>query len=943
MPHPVLLRAAPNRSTYADGLEFPRMDDAIDRLLFHAVEEAAAAFVADLRADEVQSGQVVSHYRVLESIGEGGMGIVCKAIDLRLDRLVALKFLRPSGRGNGQQRELLEREARAASSLNHPSICTVHDIDEDAGRRFIVMEYLDGETLKARLARGPMAEPEAIDTALAIASALTAAHARHIVHCDIKPSNIVLAADGGLKVLDFGIARLQRDASTDVGHTGRRGPASGTRAYMSPEQARGEEIDQRTDIFSLGAVLREMVAAPSPALSRVIATMMCDERSARYQAMTAVAAALRDIRAPRARRRPGVLAAISAAVVILAGAGSYAAWRAWLRPPVLTARDWILVGAVDNRTQDPIFNDVLDDTVSVQIGQSPFLTVFAGTRLVDQLKDMRRPADQRITPDVAREVCERAGIKAFVTGSIAEVGSRYVVRLDAVNARTGDYLSRQQLDVDSRDRVLQAIGQEASALRRDLGESYQSLQRFNVPVETATTSSLEALRAFRQGQALMAQGTSASLKAVPFFQRAIELDPDFAVAYARLGVAYENAREQKRSEEAARQAFLRRERVSERERYQIAARYYGIATGEQSKAIEAMEMWTQAYPADPLPHNALMAYMKDLGRLERAAEHGETAVRLAPASAIYVSNLAGAYVRLGQFDRAAEVCAGAVRNHLDNSTIHRFLHIIALVKGDAAGVAREAEWRTVGTSAYANTEFEAEVAGAAGRLREARELYQRAITLTERQGLDDRAAEYRVRLALLENHVGRDTDAAALARRVLADNRSRLIAADAAFVLAAAGDSGGAAAIDRLAQESPLDERLRDVWRPLIAGVRAIRAGHPASAIEPLRLLESGDRGDHAQMRGAFYLGEAYLATGSGSAARDAFQRVIHNRGVVVTSPLYALAHLGLARAETRLGATTDARAAYERFFEMWKDADADLPVMRAARVEYARLTAPAD
>ena len=915
--------------------------DDLDELLLGSIGRAASVFIGDLDARRPAPGDTISHYRILETIGEGGMGVVCKAIDLKLDRVVALKLLLPFAGNDRQLREQLEREARAASALNHPSICTIHDFDQTVdGHHFIVMEYLEGETVKARLARGALPEAEAVHIALEVASALEAAHARNLVHCDVKPANIFLTSRGGTKVLDFGIVRLQRDVPTEVRQASKDPLSSGTRAYMSPEQARGEELDRRSDIFSLGAMLRDMVSSPGPALGAAIARMTAPERSLRYQSMAEATAALREtLNRNSRRRRQAIYGTVAvAAAIVLIGVAAATGWRPWSRAPLLVERDWILIAHVANDTGEPIFDEVLRDAVAVQFGQSPFLTVFSGARIQEQLKLMRRPPDAPLTADVARDLCARAGIKAFVTGAIRRVGSRYIVRLQAMNAATGDTIAHEQQEVGGQAEVVHAIGRAASAMRPALGESLQSIARFDVPLETATTSSLEALRAFQRGQSLMAQGTSAALKAVPFFQRAIELDPEFALAYARLAVAYENAREQKRSEQATVEAFARRLRVSERERYQISARYYGQVSGEVSKAIEALEMWTHSYPADGSPHNSLMAYLKDLGRLEQAADHGETALRLAPASPIYRSNLAGAYLRLGQFDRAAAICADAVRDKVDNTTIHRFLHTIAIIKGDHAGIARENAWRAKTTSDYANTEYAGSIAGAQGRLREARDQYRQAIALTERQGLSDRAAEYRVRLALLELYSGRTAAAAAVAKEVLAADPSRLLAADAAFVLASAGDPDGGLALDRLLRQFPEDELLKNLWQPLIRGAGALRAGRAAAALDDLRLLESYDRGDHAMMRPSYYAGAARLALRAPRDARAAFQKIVDNRGVVRTSPLFALAHLGLARAAVLDGTPAEARAAYEKFFAVWKDADADLPVLREARAEYARL-----
>jgi serine/threonine protein kinase/tetratricopeptide (TPR) repeat protein len=906
--------------------------DDLDLLLLGAIGEAAADLSDDLNRSRLTAGQRLSHYRILEPIGEGGMGLVYKAEDQKLQRLVALKVLQPGPRIDSQLQSRLEHEARAASALDHPSICTVHDFDEEDGHRFIVMEYLTGETLKARAAAA-IPEAEAIRIALAVASALTAAHEKRIIHCDIKPANIFLTQRGEVKVLDFGIAKLQS------AEEGSRPPTSstgaGTRAYMSPEQSRGDDLDERSDIYSLGAVLRDIVRSPSGPLQRVIARMMHEDRSFRFAHMQEVTAALQSV-LTRSQRRPWLVAA--AVAVIAAGA-----WL-WLQPApaALAERDWILIGELENRTTDPAFSDVLRDVVSVQIGQSPYLSVFPESRIAEQLALMRRPPDQRLTPDVAREMSERVGIKAFVTGSLVTVGSKFMVRLDVINARTGDYLAREQLEADDQAGVLVALGRASSSVRRELGESYQSIERFDVPVEAATTSSLEALRAFRHGQEQMRKGTAAAIKAIPFFRRAIEIDPEFAMAYARLGAAYANAREGKQSEEAARQAFLRRGRISERERYEIETRYYDNVSGEASKAVEAAEMWAQAYPSDSRPFNTLSAYFKNLGHLERAAEMGEKALRLEPESAIYRSNLAGAYLRLSRFARAAEICETAIRDGLDNSTTHRFLHTIALVTGDKEMVAREEAWRAARTSEYAIVEHQASMAGARGRVVEARQLYRQAIWLAEQQGLSDRAAEYRLRWAQLELLAGYDRAATLAAAPVLTSDASRLLQADAALLLAAAGDPGYLQVVARLDREYPDDEYLHRLWEPLTGAVVDLRAGRPAQAVDRLRLLDSYDRGDYALLRPSYYTGLAQLALGAAPDARRAFQKIIDNRGVVATTGLlYPLAHLGLARAAALEGAPSVAREAYDRFFALWKDADPDLPILESARREYARLVAP--
>jgi Flp pilus assembly protein TadD len=903
-------------------------EDALDRLLFDAIGREAAALAGEITRAQLAEGDWLSHYRIIAPIGDGGMGAVYKAYDSKLQRVVALKVLHHAPHPDARLRERLEHEARAASALDHPSICVVHDFDEVEGRRFIVMEYLTGVTLREH-ARDGLPERVAIQIGMAIASALKAAHQRHIVHCDIKPANIFITERGEVKVLDFGIARLRR---------GERQPpstepssAAGTRHFMSPEQARGEAVDERTDIYALGAVLRSIVSAPSTGLSRVIARMTDPDKDRRYQSIRDARAALVTIAAARSRRPWLVAAAVALAILGTLG------WSA-MRAPILAERDWILVGDFENRTGDPAFDDVLGDVAAVQLSQSPYLIVYPEARLAEQLALMRRPADQRLTAGVAQEICERAGIKAFVTGAIVPVGSELLVRLDVVDARTGDYLAREQSEAADHRGVLRAVGAASTAVRRTLGESYQSIARFDVPAESATTASLEALRAFRLGQEQMRMGTSNALKAVPFFKRAIELDPEFALAHARLAVAYANARENKRSEEASRMAFQHRERVSTRERYEIETRYYDNVSGEISKAVESVEVWAKTFPTDPRPFNTLSAYYKNLGRLEEAAASGTTSQQLLPSSNIYRSNLAGAYFRLSLFDRAREICEQAIRDGLDNSTTHRFLQQIAEITGDAAMAGREAEWRARHTSDYAHTEYEASVAGAAGRLGDARRLYRDAIALAMRDRLTDRAAEYQMRLAWLEIFAGDAKAAAGIGQAVLSAEVGRLLRADAALALVAAGVPHGARELVRLESEFPDDEYLQDLWQPLVSAVSDLRMGRARQAIDALRPLEAYDRGDHALMRPSYYLGLACLAANDAAGARRAFQKIVDNRGVVANSALYAIAHVGLARAAALAGDVDGARRAYGQFFALWKDADPALPILIAARAEYARL-----
>lgn len=604
------------------------------------------------------------------------------------------------------------------------------------------------------------------------------------------------------------------------------------------------------------------------------------------------------------------------------------------RPSALAERDWILIANVDNRTGEADFDDVLTDTVAVQFDQSPYFRVFSRERIDEQLALMRRQAGDRVTDEIAREVCERASVKAFVSGSIDKVGNAYVVRLAAIDARSGDTISRNQNQVRDAAAVLRVIGEASAAIRRDLGESLQSIDRFDVPPALATTSSLAALRAFRQGQAVLSSSNVSHVVAKQFFTQAIELDPDFALAYARLGSTLANLRDRNGSAAAAQEAFLRRDRVSERERYEIASLYYRDVSGEMPKALESLLMWSRAYPDEPRPFNALQISQRDIGLLIDAAVNGETAVRLRPDYPTYHSNLVGSYLRLNRFDDARRVADEAIRNNVASLATHRLLQRIAVLTNDRELDAREAKWRVEKAPNATTVELDAALAGAAGRMQDARRGYAQAIKMSS--SIPGRAADYLSRLASYEAYAGARHEAVAAAKQVRAGDASRYVAADAAFVLALLDSD--LTPLVTIAAEYPQDTLIAELWMPLARGVVALRAGRAAEAIGLLRSMATYDLGDYAYLRGSYHLGEAFLALRDGAQARQAFQRVIDHRGVIPNQSLFAIAHLGLARVAAMTGDRVEARAAYARFFETWPDADPDLPVMRAARAEAGRL-----
>jgi serine/threonine protein kinase/predicted Zn-dependent protease len=904
------------------------------------------------------AGKVLGRYRIIEKIGSGGMGVVYKAEDTELGRYVVLKFFSEAAsaansrgdhaQGSMQRLDLFRREARAASALDHPNICIVHDVDQHEGVPFIVMQFLSGQTLKQLIGGKPLATNQSLDLAIQIADALGAAHKAGIIHRDIKSANIFVTERGEVKILDFGLARLGASLATGR-HTSEfpqqvparvssdtlsiPGTAFGTVAYMSPEQVRGDELGPRSDLYSLGVVLFEMATGILPfqgntvaevldnvlhqtpvvpsslnsSLPRPLERLICKtiEKAAdlRYQSANELRDDLKRLQSRySSRRRPLPKAFVVAFLFLVLGAGAVFIQFRGQKSPALTEQDTLVLGDFINKTGETVFDGTLKQALRVKLEQSPFLKIVSDQKTQQTLSLMGRPSDTALIGEVAREACVRVGGKAFIDGSISALGSHYIVGLRALNCQTGEAVANEQGEAENREIVLRTLDSSATKLRTRLGESLASIQKYDTPLDQVTTSSLDALHAFSMGMASRVKEGDAGV--IYYMKRAIELDPNFAAAYEGLGVAYLNSYQPSLGVVALKKAYDLRERVSEREKLGIESIYYDFATGQADEAIKSYQLYHEDFPREAVPCVNLAGIYSRMGQHQLAINELLEALHLGALSPQLYLNLSLTYINLDQLDKAEWALNEAKAHNMEGIDFAGVRYEMAFLRGDHAEMKRQVAAVT-GQPVLESwlSALDADSEAYVGRLGDARRLTHRAINSARHNGDEETALSYAAIGALREAEFGNRNLARAQAAAIFTKGHGQDLQVLAALALAQAGENGKALALVRdLKRSSPLDTLVNDYWIPTFQAIIETRRNHPRQAIEVLEPLRRYDFAapplpTNVVLYPVYVRGSAYLAAGEPEQAEAEFQKIIDHRGLIGNYMLGALADLGLGRA----------------------------------------------
>jgi eukaryotic-like serine/threonine-protein kinase len=988
----------------------------------------------------IAEGTQFGPYRLLEKIGSGGMGEVYRALDTRLEREVALKLVSETylitGVGSGSpspiatrlhdtpahgtpnsghlSHERFLREARSAATLNHPNVCAIHDTGEHDGRPYLVMELLRGETLRHYLARmggKGLAPEEVISFSQQAAAALAAAHAKGIIHRDIKPANLFVVDAGRgkrlIKILDFGLAKKQvgvaaADSNTypipgngSADETGvgpgtatmeltSPGSAVGTVAYMSPEQAKGEPLDARTDLFSLGTVIYEMATGKTPfaggstaevfaallrenpppvstvnpvmpkKLDPIVARLLAKDPAQRYSSAdrlqedleALVANTGKPVAKTSANGRNWLWSIAALLLLLIAGGLGWWKYRPTAAPPALetaapavpaATKDSIILADFINHTGDPVFDTTLNQALQIDLEQSPVINIVSQQHLAQSVKYLGKTADTPLTPEIAREIGEREGVKAILTGTIANLGKEYVITLSAQNTATGDEIVSEQAQAPDKEHVLDALGKAAAAMRAKLGEDLASIKKLDTPFGQATTSSLEAFRAYALGDKAHVSAHDIP-DAEGHYLRAIELDPNFAMAYARLGVVYINSAQVAKANKYFAKAYALSKNVSERERLYITGHYYQNVTGNMPKVIEALQESIQTYPAQVDSYINITAAYSALGEFEKALPFAHKAVEMQPEDSIAAENMLSIYLGLNQINQARTEMERAQKLGLDTSTLDLTGHLLTYfllgqpneVQKIMAKVAGQPD-EFLATQALASTQL------FAGEYNKAAATIQQGYEQAGRAKAPDVQANMLLTNAASRGLAGLCDGNEAAVQQALGLDRSRQTESFAVLASGICGNSKLAQSLSEdLSRKYPDDTLIQNVYVPLGKAFVALAAGQARAALddaEPARAY-------YRIFPGAYLQGLAYLRLHDAARAANAFQNATLSPGgnLQTTTLFYAQAQLGLARAYAMSGDKADAKKAYEAFFTTWKNADADLPLLLAAKKEYAAL-----